>query len=401
MPKYTRYQSHYPGVYWILGKTPDGREEKIFYIYYRRNGQRVEEKAGRQFRDAMTAARAAQIRTRRIEGDPSNRVRRQEARQRSWTLTSLWEDYCAHRVRNKGLAVDQSRFAKFIAPSLGHKEPRELAPLDLERLRHGMVKSRYAPQTIKHAVNLLLRLVNHGARLGLCAALPFKAPTLRVHNLKTEDLTREQLASLWRAMDEEPDTIAAAFMRLALVTGLRRGEIFRLRWADVDFDKGFLHLRRPKGGKDQSIPLNQAARQILAALPREAGSPYVFPGRSGGLRTRAPRRIEAIRQRAELPREFRPLHGLRHVYASLLASSGRVTLYTLQKLLTHKSSAMTSRYAHLRDEALRQASDLAGDLIGQAVTDELPGPFPGVESPRPLPGGQGRKKSDKKGKPGV
>ena len=42
-------------------------------------------------------------------------------------------------------------------------------------------------------------------------------------------------------------------------------------------------------------------------------------------------------------------------------------LYTLQKLLTHKSAAMTQRYAHLRDDTLRRASDLAGDLIGQAM----------------------------------
>jgi len=41
--------------------------------------------------------------------------------------------------------------------------------------------------------------------------------------------------------------------------------------------------------------------------------------------------------------------GLRHVYASMLASSGQVDMYTLQKLLTHKSPAMTQRYAHLRD----------------------------------------------------
>jgi integrase len=51
----------------------------------------------------------------------------------------------------------------------------------------------------------------------------------------------------------------------------------------------------------------------------------------------------------------------------MLASSGQVDLYTLQKLLTHKTAAMTQRYAHLRDQALRQASDLAGDLINQAV----------------------------------
>ncbi len=55
--------------------------------------------------------------------------------------------------------------------------------------------------------------------------------------------------------------------------------------------------------------------------------------------------------------------GLRHVYASILPSSGQVDLYTLQKLLTHKSPLMTQRYAHLRDEALRRASDLAGNLI--------------------------------------
>jgi integrase len=50
----------------------------------------------------------------------------------------------------------------------------------------------------------------------------------------------------------------------------------------------------------------------------------------------------------------------------MLASSGQVDLYTLQKLLTHKTSAMTQRYAHLRDEGLRRASDLAGDLISKA-----------------------------------
>ena len=62
------------------------------------------------------------------------------------------------------------------------------------------------------------------------------------------------------------------------------------------------------------------------------------------------------------------MHGLRHVYASMLASSGQVDMYTLQKLLTHKSPTMTQRYAHLRDETMRKASDLAGDIINEALT---------------------------------
>ena len=56
----------------------------------------------------------------------------------------------------------------------------------------------------------------------------------------------------------------------------------------------------------------------------------------------------------------------------MLASSGQVDLYVLQKLLTHKSAGMTQRYAHLRDDALRRASDLAGDLIGQAMNGITP-----------------------------
>lgn len=81
------------------------------------------------------------------------------------------------------------------------------------------------------------------------------------------------------------------------------------------------------------------------------------------------KQVNRIKKRAGLPPDFRALHGLRHVYASMLASSGQVDLYTLQKLLTHKSPQMTQRYAHLRDEALRKASDLAGDLIASILNE--------------------------------
>jgi integrase len=114
-----------------------------------------------------------------------------------------------------------------------------------------------------------------------------------------------------------------------------------------------------------------AARELLESHPR-TGSPYVFPGRNGGKRVDINKQVGRIKAAAGLPKDFRALHGLRHVFASLLASSGQVDLYTLQKLLTHKSAAMTQRYAHLRDEALRRASDLAGDLLGQVMNGSTP-----------------------------
>jgi integrase len=368
--KVERIKTNYPGVYYIMSKATDGRPEKIYYIFYRKGGKQIEEKAGRQFQNDMTPARAARIRGQRIEGGASNQERREEAREEVWTVSRLWQGYSADKPITKSLTTDRSRFQKFIEPALGKKEPRELSPLDVDRLRISTAKN-HKPQTVKHVIALLVRIINYGARLGLCPGLGFKPPTIKVYNLKTEDLSPEQLATLMEVINEDHDYQAANFMRLALCTGMRRGELFKLMWADIDFERGYITIRGPKGGKDQVIPLNQAAREALESHPRDE-SPFVFPGREGRQRTRYPKGIDAIRERAGLPPDFRPLHGLRHVYASMLASSGQVDLYTLQKLLTHKSAAMTQRYAHLRDEVLRRASDLAGDLIGQALNGNKP-----------------------------
>jgi integrase len=88
-----------------------------------------------------------------------------------------------------------------------------------------------------------------------------------------------------------------------------------------------------------------------------------------GLRTGIYHAIGKIKKKAGLPADFRPLHGLRHHYASMLASSG-VDLYTISKLLTHKSPVMTARYSHLHDEALKKASNLAGELVNKAAMGE-------------------------------
>ena len=95
MPKQPRVKTRYPGVYYIEGTSTNGRSEKLYYIHYRKNGKLIEEKAGRQFKDDMTAAKAAKLRTLKIEGDrPTNQERRdiQQESQDAWTLNRLWEN---------------------------------------------------------------------------------------------------------------------------------------------------------------------------------------------------------------------------------------------------------------------------------------------------------------------
>ena len=85
----------------------------------------------------------------------------------------------------------------------------------------------------------------------------------------------------------------------------------------------------------------------------------MFPGKNGGRRREFRGLPRLVKLKAGLPANFRPLHGYRHNFASILASSGQVDLYTLQKLLTHSSPQMTQRYAHLADDALRRAAEVS------------------------------------------
>jgi integrase len=373
MPAKKRFKTNYPGVFYIkstVGQT--GKPERIYYIAYRRNGKLIEEKAGRQYQDAMTPARAASMRTERMEGKQlSNKERReaekaaQDVEKNRWTIDRLWKQYKAQNPKIKGMVTDKNRYENHIKPTFGDKEPQEIIPLEIDRLRLKLLKKK-APGTVKNVLELLRRIVNFGVKKHLCEGLSFKIEMPRVNNLKTEDLTQAQLRSLLKAIDKSEDIVAANMMRMALFTGMRRGELFNLRWSDIDFEKNFIHLKDPKGGPDQKIPLNDAARGVLKSHTRTE-SPYVFPGRRGERRTDIKKSVNKIKETAGLPKDFRPLHGLRHVYASMLVSSGEVDLYTLQKLLTHKSPQMTQRYAHLRDDALKRASDLAGTLIDEVV----------------------------------
>ena len=120
--------------------------------------------------------------------------------------------------------------------------------------------------------------------------------------------------------------------------------------------------------KTRTSSLSQSARELLLSHERPyPNSPFVFPGKKGEQRTDIKRPVNRIKKHAKLPKDFRPLHGLRHVYASMMASSGRVDMYTLQKLLTHKSPLMTQRYANLRDETLKRASQVAVDIIQEML----------------------------------
>ena len=369
MPRLQRVKTKYPGVTYIVGKSvANGKPEKIYYVRYRKNGREIEEKAGRQYQDDMTPAKASTLRGLRIEGKQlSNRkkreaeIARRNAQQNRWTVEKLWVEYKKNNPNLKGMRTDDNRFEKHLKPIFGDREPNQIQPLEIARLRVKLQKTK-ATATVRNILELLRRIINFGYNNRLCDGITFKIKMPSVNNEKTEDLNPDQLTKLLKAIEKDYHPQAGPMMKMALFTGMRRGELFKLKWKHIEFERGFIKIKDPKGGPDEKIPLNDASRELIDNIP-QTDSPYVFPGRGGRRRTDINKAVNEIKTAAGLPRDFRPLHGLRHVYASMLASSGQVDMYTLQKLLTHKDPKMTQRYAHLRDDTLKKAATLAGDII--------------------------------------
>lgn len=382
MAQAKRCKTRYPGVFYRETERIGMKgTEKVFYIVFKKEGKVFEEKVGRQFADNMTEAKAAGIRAERIEGKRASRKEIREAQEairqaelQKPTIERLWEIYRSEHAEKKSLRTDGYNFTNHLK-SFAKKTPDELCTAELTRLKKDLFTKGLQPATVHHVLALLRLLIRFGVKNGLCSMpdpqrLHFEMP--RVDNQKTETLTHEQLMALKKALDEEPDQNAASFMRLALATGMRRGALMGLRWDDLDFARGFITLRgeTAKKGKTEIIPMTKAAREILEGIIRSE-SLYVFPGKDGGPRHEFRRIAQRVKRKAGLPEDFRPLHGLRHAYASFLASSGQVDLYTLQRLLTHSSPQMTQRYAHLADETLQRAASISDNLfIPRTEADE-------------------------------
>ena len=364
----------YTGIFYRIGKRIGGKgEEKIYYVTYKKDGKKFEEAIGRQYKDKMTPSKAVRVRADIIEGRRLPKTEQRavdQAKERDkYTINRLWQEYSLNRTSGKSLYVDQGRYKKYIEPVFGSKEPKELIKLDVDRVRIKLLK-RLSPQTVKHVLNLLTWIINYGVKNNLCNGVSFHIQKPSVNNEVTEDLNPEQLNSLLKAIEEDENIDVGNMMKMALYTGMRRGELFKLKWQDINFETGFIFLRNPKGGSDQKLPINNMARELLRSIVTGKRTGYVFPGLHGGMRTTTGEAGRRIRKRAGLPDGFRPMHGLRHVYASMLASSGKVDMYVLQTLMTHKSPKMTQRYAHLRDDALKGGASQIDDIFKQLTPEQ-------------------------------
>jgi integrase len=193
-----------------------------------------------------------------------------------------------------------------------------------------------------------------------------------MHKEKSRDrwLTADELPRLAQAIDAEANVYARAAIWLYLLTGVRKSELLNLKWADIDWDRGELHLGDTKAGRPHFVPLSRAALAVLQTIPKQEDNPYVICGnRKGRPLVNITKPWVRIKQAAGV--EDVRLHDLRRTVGSWLAQAGN-DLHLIGKVLNHSQLPTTAVYARFSQDVVHQALEAHGERIMAAAGKRTP-----------------------------
>ncbi|MFO0575484.1 MAG: site-specific integrase [Polyangia bacterium] len=290
------------------------------------------------------------------------------------TVAELAERWLAARQGPK--AARRQRAARLclarVLPQLGGLRADRLLRSQVTQLCAELC-ARYAANTVRVTMATLAAVLAAAVHDGILSTNVARGIVLPQRESALEWLTASEAARLLELAEQRSarslrDGSRYAALALALLCGLRRGEIFGLRWCDLDLDGRRLVVLRsyagtPKSGEARHLPLPEELLPILCAwrdrcpkTPAELVCPVLHTshrtwGLSGERTDHGLRRLLAAAGCKPLRRGW---HALRHTFASLYVQAGG-DLYTLSKLLGHASVAQSEVYAHLGLEHLAAA----------------------------------------------
>lgn len=295
-------------------------------------------------------------------------------------LADRWLDVVAVRKRSK--EDDESILRKHLRPFFG---ATPIAAISDELVdRYEAERVHLSEKTISNHLTLLIAMLHAAQRWGWLRKVPeIRKPEVRMHRKDFRYLrTQEDIDRFLRAARDHGE-LTFVLYATAVWTGAREGELAALEWADVDFEQRLITIQRSFDGPTKSddvrhVPILDPLLKVLRRWRTLGAGRHVFPNANGRMFTPSAwifqEVLHRVLERAGLPPTRAPngklrrhitFHGLRHTFASHWMMNGGA-LFRLQKILGHKSSQMTERYAHLAPTAFRD--DYA--RFPSAVVDE-------------------------------
>lgn len=342
-------------------------------------------------------------------GNPAQAARmralgQQKAAAGAVTVAAAFKRYldegCAHMKESSRVKVESS-FKNHILPRLGSRMVASLEPADVRTLLVEVKKARVvkgrkaggqraAGLSGAHLSSFLNWASSDEAQLVASNVVKQVSITKIVgeENKRERYLSREEWAAVMHELDEWPhwvrrgarnretiemrldepqlrQLVSCEVLRVALLTGARKGEVMRMRWTDVKLNEGWWikPAETTKSSKKHEVAIPRLAIESLRKLQAAHGDPvFVFPGKArldaitSGLRLKGTEGgpVQDVHElwgriRAKLGIEDVRVHDLRHTHASVLISNGG-TLDDVRAQLGHSQVQTTARYAHLFDE---------------------------------------------------
>lgn len=317
---------------------------------------------GKRVRKAIKEART------RIQAERAERILRDEIYERRFGAGGfkLFSDFVENSYKSyaqenkRGYNVELS-ILKALIERFGKYRLIDITPEDVEtfkRERKAEVTSRNKPRaksTVNRDIAVLSAVFNLAKDYGEIKNNP-------VSNVKyyTNINARERILSefeekvLFNAIKD--DVKFSRQVEILLYTGMRRGELFKLQWRDIDLQNGYINIRKEttKTGKGRELPLLSNLKDIFQSLYDEAGemleTDKIFTGASWQPTSFSTKFSKIC---SGFGWEDLTVHSLRHTYSTRVEQFG-IGAFAHKALLGHAKLSMTDRYTHPSKETLKE-----------------------------------------------
>jgi len=335
------------------------KKDGFYYIDYYYQGRRIREKIGtsKKLGERVLAKRKVEMAENRYLD-----VRKQK----NVKFEELSSEYFeTHSKRYKRSWKSDVHNIKNLNSFFSGKYLYEIIPKLIEDYMHNRINDKVtkdrkiSPATVNRELACLKHMFNKAIEWDMLYSNPMKKIKLfKENNKRIRYLEKEQIDTLLNNCSDLLESVVI----IALNTGMRKGEIFNLKWRDMNFNMNLIYLIETKNNERREIPMNTLVRNTLIKVRKHPESPYVFTEKNG--RKLAPgyfRKSFLTALKKSGIKDFR-FHDLRHTFASHLVMSG-IDLNTVRELMGHKSIEMTLRYSHLSPDHKRRAVEVLGQRM--------------------------------------
>ncbi|MBI4135362.1 tyrosine-type recombinase/integrase [Candidatus Uhrbacteria bacterium] len=226
------------------------------------------------------------------------------------------------------------------------KSPREVDGADVRNYLDNLATTGKSASTLNTAYSALQFYFGKI----LCRKFFVHIPRAKKPHTLPEVLSKEEVRRMIDCVENQKHK---CMIQILYGTGVRVGELVRLRMRDIDFDRNCIRVVQGKGAKDRMALLPKSIRELLEKQ-RSVKQPldFLFTSYNGGRLTEATvqKVVRSAAQLAKIQKEVTP-HTLRHSFATHLLESGTDIRY-IQELLGHAKLATTQIYTRVSSQSL-------------------------------------------------